>query len=448
MKRIRTALHLLLLVSIGAAGCSGSPSEPVPPPVAAAPPTNRIAVPPTVRSNLGMTFARVERRGVDQTIRVPGAFELQPQARREYRLVLPGTVMLEVDQYTPVAPGDLLYRIRSPKWPELQHEIIEAEQTIDDAQASIAVAEAVVEEVDAGLETLHARLTALAAAGSRNATLEAEAAALRARRPRVVAEVRLAQTRLSNAQRTREHAVHRASAATGLPEARLMGEVNGLPAYRAIDLIDVRASEPGIVESLAVTDGAFAASPSLVLSTVAPERVRLRGVAMQADLPRIGTAPAGRITPPHTPTTGSPQDVEAEITFGLHADPAHRTLDVLATPHAYRPWMRPGVSAFLELDGEGPSEAALAIPRAAVVQDGLHHVFFRRDPDDPNSVLRVEADLGSDDGLWVVVNSGVGPGDEVVVDGAYELNLASRTSGVGQKGGHFHADGTYHAEDH
>ena len=43
-------------------------------------PTNRIEIPATVRNNIGITFAKVERRRIDSTIRVPGAFELQPRA--------------------------------------------------------------------------------------------------------------------------------------------------------------------------------------------------------------------------------------------------------------------------------------------------------------------------------------------------------------------------------
>ena len=50
------------------------------------------------------------------------------------------------------------------------------------------------------------------------------------------------------------------------------------------------------------------------------------------------------------------------------------------------------------------------------------------------------------DGKWIEIRSGVKAGDEVVVAGAYELALAS--GGDSPKGGHFHADGTFHAEDH
>ena len=88
----------------------------------------------------------------------------------------------------------------------------------------------------------------------------------------------------------------------------------------------------------------------------------------------------------------------------------------------------------------------LAIPMAAVQQDGLIPVIFRRDPENPNQAIRMEADLGMDDDRWVAVLSGLRDGDEVVLDGGFQLMLA--TSGTIQKGGHFHADGTYHEGEH
>ena len=54
----------------------------------------------------------------------------------------------------------------------------------------------------------------------------------------------------------------------------------------------------------------------------------------------------------------------------------------------------------------------------------------------------MEADLGVTDGRFVVLASGVKAGDEIVVDGNYQLMLA--TSGSTAKGGHFHSDGTFH----
>nr|MBA3891628.1 hypothetical protein [Gemmatimonadaceae bacterium] len=186
--------------------------------------------------------------------------------------------------------------------------------------------------------------------------------------------------------------------------------------------------------------------PANVLSTVDPSLVRFRAQALQADLPKISSAEAARIVPPPSPGFPIAGGVSATMTVGLEAHPAERTVTLIATPQASAEWIRPGVSAFLEIVVRGTEGPALAVPRSAIVQDGLTHVFFRRDPADPNKAIRVEADMGVSDGLWVVLNSGVMRGDEVVLSGAYELKLATQQSGAAQKGGHFHADGDFHGD--
>ncbi|MCH2142066.1 MAG: hypothetical protein MK077_03600 [Phycisphaerales bacterium] len=446
MKPSNLKIALLLWLGIITAACQSDHAPDDNAVVTTQAPSNRISLPSTVRANLGMTFANVERRQVEQTIRVPGAFELLPLARHEYRLALPGTVQLAVDQFDHVEEGDLLYRIRSPKWPELQHEIVEAEQAIDAAGSDILVAKANLQEMTVRLSIIHDRLRALGEAGVRNAALESESATLEAGLPKAQAKLSQAETVLANAMRARSHAVHRASVATGLSEDRLIDSKEGLPAYRDIELIDVYAVESGIVEQITLTDGSYEEPPTLVLSTIQPEKVRLSASIMQSDLPRIADSSSGRITPAQISTIDPNTNVNAVLTIGLAADPSHRTVPILAVPSLHQSWMRPGVSAFLELQEQGSSVMTLAIPRVAVVKDGMQSVFFRRDPKDPNVVIRVEADLGADDGRWVAVNSGLAPGDEVVLNGAYELNLANQTSGVVQKGGHFHADGTYHTD--
>ena len=411
-------------------------------------PTNRIDIPATVRNNIGITFANVERRRIDSTLRIPGAFELQPRARHEYRMPLPGQVEFLVDQFEPVEPGDILFRFRSPQWPDLMHEIIESEQAINSARADIEVAQAHINESQAKLRVLNDRLRSLEKADFQSAPLRAEAAELEASLPRLRAELNRANTNLENALSAQEHALHRASASTGIDEATLAAPIavnsETLPAYRTIDWIDVRALEAGVVESLAVTNGSFADVHELVISTVEPTRVRFRAMALQSDLARLSTNLTARIASPSDPD----DSVSAEVTIGLQADPAQRTVTLLATPTESRNWIRPGVSAFLEVVVSSTSGPALAIPRSAVVKDGITHVFFRRDPNDANKAIRVEADLGPSDGRWIAINSGLTLNDQVVLDGAYELKLATQQSGVAQKGGHFHADGTFHAEDH
>lgn len=415
-------------------------------------PTNRIDIPATVRSNLGITFAPVERRRVESTIRVPGVFELEPLARHEYRMILPGEVELEVKQYQSVKPGDLLFRFRSPRWPELQHEIIEAEQSIVSSEAAITVARSKITEAEQRLKLMKQRLEALSQADIKSADLETQAKEIEATLPRLLAELQRDETSLASSRRNREHAMHVASSATRIDEDQLSEVVEHkgsmVRAYQTIDWIEVHATRSGIVEKLALTDGAFAEAPSLVLSTIDPNQVRFRAMALQSDLARFNDEAKAMITPPSSSGISIDDVVSAEMTIGLEAHPEQRTVALLATPSEQRDWIRPGVSAFLEVTVESTEGYALAIPRSAIVKDGIVHVFFRRDPADPNKAIRIEADMGVSDGRWVAINSGLMLNDEVVLNGAYELKLASQQSGVNQKGGHFHADGTFHAEDH
>lgn len=395
-------------------------------------PTNRVDIPSTVRNNLGITFAKVERREVANTIRVPGAFELQPLAQHEYRLMLPGRVEFAVDELDEVEPGTLLYTFRSTKWLELQ--------------AQVDLTRAALDQTRSKLEVVSARIAALKEAEFKRADLEAQAAELQADVAKREAELQAA---LSNAARTLN--LHDASGAVGLKPADLLVAVEregeSVERYQSIDSIEVRATEPGIVESLAVTDGAFVEEATLVLTTVDPNKVRFRALGLQSDLPKFENGQAVRIVPAQGDGVDINESVDAKLKIGLSAHPDQRTVTLFATPAETLPWVRTGVSAFLEIATESTGGVVLAIPRSAVVKDGITHVFFKRDPGNANKAIRVEADLGVDDGRWVEVKSEVGPNDEVVLDGAYELKLATAMSGTTQKGGHFHADGTFH-EDH
>ena len=164
---MRTLPSILLALTVLA--CTGgepkseeAPREDEPKPGS----TNRTALPATVRANLGITFVTVERRAVERTRRLAGAFELEPLARREYRLPLAGTVELAVAQYAPVKEGDLLFRYRSPEWPELQHEILQGEQTIDASKAEIEVVRTKIVETETQLATLELALDGRDFAGS------------------------------------------------------------------------------------------------------------------------------------------------------------------------------------------------------------------------------------------------------------------------------------------
>jgi multidrug efflux pump subunit AcrA (membrane-fusion protein) len=134
------------------------------------------------------------------------------------------------------------------------------------------------------------------------------------------------------------------------------------------------------------------------------------------------------------------------LRLGLAADAAERTIDLIVEPTPLASWARAGVAAHLEVTLEGTDAPQLAVPLTAVLRDGAVPVLFRRDPANPDRAIRLEADVGLSDGRWIVLESGVKEGDEVIIAGNYQLMLA--TSGTASKPGHFHSDGTFHDEEH
>jgi hypothetical protein len=428
-----------------------------------------------VRTNLGITFVKVETRRVEQTLRVPGRFEYLPTATSEYRTMLPGRVELLVRQFDAVEAGTPLFRLRSPQWRELQGELAAARAQIVRTRThaeNCPLQLAGLEQLEVSLERSAkvweervAQLESLAELGS--GTNEALA---NARSSRSEADVQLATLRSHRAELVAGHAEHEAdrdaasmqfdallstaASLVGRTPAELAETVatptGEQPLWSTLDAIEVRADERGVVAEFGVTDGAWTDERTRVLTLTRPDRLRFRASGLQSDLGVLRDGLAARIVPPTPTLTGRAVPLDDTMTgtlsLGLVADPNDRTIDMYVVPDALSDWARAGVTAQLEIVTDATAQPELAIPLSAVQRDGLVPVIFRRDPQDANQVIRLDADVGLDDGRWVTLLSGVREGDEIVLDGAFQLMLA--TSGTMTKGGHFHADGTFHAEDH
>lgn len=405
--------------------------------------SNRVDIPASVRQNLGITFAKVELRNVAQTLRMPGRFELLPTARREYRTPLAGRVEVMVSQFQVVQPGTVLYRVDSAAWRDL-HEQIAAMQARVDSMGPLREAHRRHEQSLADKVTLwQERLTQLdelrqAGGGSASQFTEARAtlnatqaeladvmekdAELQAQQKQVEAELR--------ALKSRHDLLVRGSACADRHE--------GLEAGSGLEVCAVAA---GVVETISITPGGLAEENGEIVTVVQPDQIRFRARGLQADLGKLQDGLPAKITPPQGGSTPLQEVMTGVLQIGLTADADERTVDLMVTPTTLTPWARSGVSAHLEITLAGGREE-LAIPMSAAVRDGTTAIIFRRDPANPDKVIRLEADLGISDGRWVVIQSGVKEGDEIVVGGNYQLMLA--TSGNVAKGGHFHPDGTFH----
>ncbi|MEX2215118.1 MAG: HlyD family efflux transporter periplasmic adaptor subunit [Phycisphaeraceae bacterium] len=533
MTRMATFIVLSVL-SFALVACSkgSAPVAPAAQGEAVPPPSNRIDIPPAVRQNLGITFAKVESRRVSVTRRYPGRFERLPHARREYHVAMPGRIELLVQQYDPVALGQPLARIDSPQWRELQQKLSSEATTIRltlrrlDAvkQREKAVAEHQMrnDEIIAVWKAREAEVHKLIAAGGGGAS---ELAATRAQLAEAMKEdakvheevAELAESRIlleselmryeqtmpllyafATGQPVTAEAIAKsfdvafshAASVTGYSVSELVrpgAENEAMPMWRTLDRLELRAMQAGVVEFTPVTNGTWAETGTLILSTVDPAAIRFRAIAPQSDLTFLRDGLSASILAPDVRTNVNSVALPATLSLGLEADAQQRTIEILGAPAPgatsrqggaeslkpagaaeaqenrapiappYRdgapadgapslpPWARAGVSAQIEVITDGQAEPELAIPVSAVIQDGLAHVLFRRDPKDANKVIRLEADMGVSDGQWIVIKSGLREGDEVVLQGVYELKLASSQSAQ-LKGGHFHADGTWHAD--
>lgn len=433
--------------------------------------TNRVAIPASVRSNLGITFVQVERRHVEQTLRVPGRFEYLPTAHREYRAMLPGRVELLVEQFDTVEAGTPLYTVDSPAWFEHQEKLVETRAAIERLAARLAsygplheahreharrleqtigIRADRVEQLEAIADTAGGRRQELNEARDKVSTAEAELAEVLETEATMQADEAQARTDLDSATARFGLLLDVASTLLREPVGELERVEGGLPRWRAIKSITVRAETPGVVESIDLASGAWASPETGVLGVVQPERLRFRASGLQSDLGVLRDGLATRIVPPTPTSTGKAisldQTMTGALSIGLTADADDRTIELFVTPDALLPWARSGVSAQLEIVTDATASPVPAIPLAAVQRDGLVPIIFRRAPDNPNEAIRMEADLGRDDGRWIALLSGVREGDEVVLDGAFQLMLA--TSGSIQKGGHFHSDGTFHDGEH
>ncbi len=427
---------------------------------------NRIAVPAVVRRNLGIEFVRLERRRVQETLRLPGRVELLPSAQRVYRSPVPGRIELAVTQFERVEPGDVLYHIESPAWVSLQHRVVEsrlakqrAERRIESFVPLIEAHQAHEARLKESVTLWEKRVAQLEsvreAGGGRQSDLSSAQAALVAARAELSetleqeAELAFqqseAKTDLEQAKSRIELLFDEASLLTGFTHEELTQDTDGgVPRWRALRRLSVHAVQAGVVDDLAATNGSWVEQNARVMSVIDPEQVRVHAEALQGDLHELQDDLPVSIVPTGAQPPGSA--LHGTLAIGPTGNASDRTIELYVTPESSATWARPGAVVELEIELSQSSAPELAVPESAVQRDGLTPILFRRDPNDPDTVIRLEADLGKSDGRWVEVLSGVREGDEIVLDGGFQLMLA--TSGTAQKGGHFHADGTFHEEDH
>lgn len=336
------ATALCVVAVFLATGCDRPPKESPagaePPPA----PSNRIDVPPPVRTNLGITFAPVEYRDVARTLRLPGRFELRPSARREQRAPVAGRIQLLAQQYRPVKAGEVLYRIDSSAWRDLSERISALEAQVGSMtplrDAHRVHEEALAEKVQLWTDRL-AALETLRAAGGADATRVMEASATLIATRADLAEIMEKDAELEARQRSIE-AELRALVARREYLRRVAGATAAESAENADpNVLEVRASVDGIVESIALAEGGLAEESALVLTLVQPHALHFRAQGLQADLGRMRDGLRARIVAASADANLPP--IPGALRLAPTADAERRTIDLLLEPAASRAaWAR------------------------------------------------------------------------------------------------------------
>jgi membrane fusion protein (multidrug efflux system) len=414
-------------------------------------------------------------------------------------------VDVHVTQYQQVEPGDPLLSIRSPEWRDIQEELVAAYAAVQVAGSRITLAEARLTEAGgqrAALVVADGKLNAVREARERISTRQSQAIALWQSRlealeklaqsgapkasetaaaraslldaetslaetqeklaelevqraqlsaeisavanslPRLEEEMRAARVDRDAAAVQADAKLQSAAALLDVETAWLREEIEGAPRWRSLQEITITANVSGTVESLQVNSGSWVQANSDVLSTIDVSKLRVRANALQVYLTRVKPGQQASILPPGRAATSLELRVGGTVKLPNQADAQMNTFELLVMPESVPGWAMPGAAVHVDVVLESTGEGVLAVPKACVVRDELQHVVFRRDPKDPDKVIRIDAELGRSDGQWVEMKVGVIAGDEVVLDGVYELKLTG--SGKAPKGGHFHADGTWH----
>lgn len=502
MKTTRTFLILLVLLT---AACSG---EKAPTSRASAAdqyadeepqgPTNRINIPPAVRANLGMTFATIERRSIAATLSLTGSVGRLRGAKRVYAATSDASVDLKVREYQRVSAGEVLATLRPVRTGEDQAALLALQQQLETSATELVVFDAATKLLDQQTLRLQFRsrdLVTLKTAREARVTalrLSIEEATLRLRHLEdanhegggLMLELLAAQEKIADLrteQRAAEEVVaeseleisdnqRRISELANEKEARApsrdamlqrqsqqttaldlmrrslarnwgLGDEVAVEDLLNLQPVNLLAEEGGVVTGLFAASGERIGQDAPIL-----EVTDLSAVVIRAYLPLRQLGEIASATRVEVRLGSSDQAwLTAELQAGYRVEEATRLAELLLIPERFEAWMLEGAAVEVRIATASASEV-LAIPVDCLIRDGLSSIFFVRDPEDPDVVIREEADLGISDGHYVEVRSGVLAGYEVVRDGLYELKLSGQ--GAATAGGHFHSDGTFHAGAH
>lgn len=197
--------------------------------------------------------------------------------------------------------------------------------------------------------------------------------------------------------------------------------------------IEVKAPKSGLVEELLELNGTWLETGSAVLKLTDTRNIRFKGLIPADEASKLKDLMRADIN-----------GIIGSVRLGIGAEnglvPAYVVFE-----NAPDTIVGARDTATVIIGGSGKVETA--VPDSAIVEINLVKHVFVRDNHNKNRFIALCVTTGEKSGGWTSV-TGIPEGHvEVVSKGAYQLKLASSSSGK-SAAGHFHADGTFHEGDH
>ena len=175
----------------------------------------------------------------------------------------------------------------------------------------------------------------------------------------------------------------------------------------------------GVVIDRHAVPGASVEPNTHLLEVADMREVLAVGQLFEGQIGRVAVGQAVRVGVPSFPDLAFDGVVER---IGGVLDAASRSLPVYVRVKNQRAELRPGMRAELAIV-TGASDAALAVPRSAVLGDFGALFVFREKSVDSTRFERVPVVTGASDDRWVEIVEGLLPGDRVVTQGNYSLQF-------------------------
>ncbi len=201
-------------------------------------------------------------------------------------------------------------------------------------------------------------------------------------------------------------------------------------------MLRIESRQPGdpppVIELKAPADGLVIRSDGHLGAPVAPDKelmeiLDLTNVWAVARVPQHQAAilKEGLTARIRIPALGTEETIAAFLQLNTNEEPNPSTVDAVFELPNPDTKLRPGMRAELSLIAS-KRENVLSVPREALQGDRSNRFVFIKDYELKNAFVRVPVIVGETTDERVEISSGLFPGDDVVVKGAYALSFAGK----------------------